>query len=410
MRHGCHVVWVLALLITPRSSGEPAVQVGSATLDVEYAVNDDALPLDVVTLWYTLDGGSSWAEYGADPDRQSPMSFHASREGRHGFFFVLKNASGFSSPAPRAGVTPQLSVFVDYTRPVAELHTLRQTHTLGKRTLQIRWTAMDINFGDRPVQLDFRRLPDRPWASVGDGALPNTGWYDWHIPDELSGPVAVRLTVVDRSGRRTTVGPRTVDIRSPLAIEPPGGQMPAARKSGTPYAPPPVLALTIQEHAQRLMAQALAQRDRGQYPEAISRLREAVRLNPRWSDAFVEMGEMLYHVGDVDRALNAYELALRQEPLSRRALRGAAVVHRRKNDHNSAARLLRMVLQANPNDAEVWINLGDISVFQGDEVMARECYTRASLVDPAATQIVDDARRRLELMSTVSRTYSTDRR
>ena len=184
----------------------------------------------------------------------------------------------------------------------------------------------------------------------------------------------------------------------------------AAQQSGTPYAAPPVLALTSQEHAQRLMAQALAQRSRGQYPEAISRLREAVRLNPRWSEAFVEMGEMLYHIGDVDRALNAYELALRQEPLSRRALRGAAVVHRRQNDHNSAARLLRTILQADPNDAEVWINLGDISVFQGDEVMARECYTRASLVDPAATQVVDDARRRLELMSTVSRTYSTDRR
>ncbi len=410
MRHGRHLVWVMAFLITPHVSGEPAVQVGSATFDVEYAVNDDALPLDVVTLWYTLDGGSSWAEYGTDPDRRSPVSFRASREGRHGFFFVLQNASGFSSPAPQVGATPQLSVFVDYTPPVAELHTPRQAYTLGKRTLQIRWTAMDINFGDRPVQLDFRRLPDRPWASVGDGALSNTGWYHWHIPDELSGPVAIRLTVVDRSGRRTTAGPQTIDIRSPVTIEPPSEHVLAAQQSGTQYASPPVLALTIQEHAQRLMAQALAQRGRGQYPEAISRLREAVRLNPRWSDAFVEMGEMLYHVGDVDRALNAYELALREQPLSRRALRGAAVVHRRKNDHNSAARLLRTILQANPNDAEVWINLGDISVFQGDEVMARECYTRASLVDPAATQIVDNARRRLELMSTVSRTYSTDRR
>ena len=410
MRHGCHVVWLMAFLITPRVSGEPAVQVGSATFDVEYAVNDDALPLDVVTLWYTLDGGSSWAEYGVDPDRQSPMSFRASREGRHGFFFVFQNATGSSSPAPQAGAAPQLSVFVDYTPPTAELHALRQADVLGKRTLQIRWTARDVNFADRPVQLKYRRLPDRPWTWVGDGALPNTESYDWHIPDELSGPVAVRLTVVDRSGRRTTAGPQTVDIRSPVAIEPPSGHMLAARRSGTSYAAPPVLSSTIQDHAQRLMAQALAQRGRGQYPEAISRLREAVRLNPRWPEAFVEMGEMLYHIGDVDRAMNAYELALRQEPLSRRALRGAAVVHRRKNDHNSAARLLRTVLQANPNDAEVWINLGDISVFQGDEVMARECYTRASLVDPAATQVVENARRRLELMSTVSRTYSTDRR
>ncbi|MCH7477739.1 MAG: hypothetical protein IIA14_06525 [SAR324 cluster bacterium] len=109
-------------------------------------MNDDALPLDVVTLWYKLGGGSSWAEYGTDPDQRSPMSFRASREGRHGFFFVFQNATGSSSPAPQAGAPPQLSVFVDYTPPVAELHTLRQVYTLGKRTLQIRWTAMDINF------------------------------------------------------------------------------------------------------------------------------------------------------------------------------------------------------------------------------------------------------------------------
>ena len=410
MRHGRRGLWALAFLLAARASAVPAVQISYATLELAYTVNDAALPLDNVTLWYTMDGGANWIEYGPDPDRRSPMTFHASQDGRHGFYFVFRNASGFSGPPPHPGVTPQLSVFVDDTPPAAELHELRQLDVLGKRMVQIRWTAADVNFADRPVHLDYRRLPDRLWALVGDEPLPNTGRYDWLIPDDLSGPVAVRLTVVDRSGRRTIVEPQTLEIQRPRRIGPRSHRMLDSGLSGTPNFASAVPSLTIQEHARRLMAQAVAYRDRGQYPQAISRLREAVKLNPSWADAFVEMGEMLYRIGNVNSALNAYEIALQQQPLSRRALRGAAIVHRRQNDHDSAARLLRTILQADPNDAEVWINLGDISVFQGDELMARECYTRASLVDPAATQVVDDARRRLELMSTVSRTYSTDRK
>ena len=409
MRHGRRIVWVLAWLITGNVAAEPIAQIGSATFDVEYLVDDAAMPLDVVTLWYTIDEGASWVEHGRDVDRESPMSFHARRDGRHGFYFVIQNSTGTSSPPPFAGTRPQLSVFVDNTLPVAELYPLRQLEVVGKRTLQIRWTARDINFAERPVQLRYRRLPDAPWAAIGDAPLPNTGWYDWQIPDALSGPVAVRLTVVDRAGRETTVGPQTLEIKPPSANEPSNDQMFKVQRPLTPSGAPPSTISTTQDHAERLMAQAAAYRERGQYPEAISRLREAVRLKPRWADAFVEMGEMLYHVGDVAHALNAYEIALKQQPLSRRALRGAAVAHRRRNDHESAGRLLRTILSANPNDAEVWINLGDIAVFQGDEVLARECYTRASLVDPEATQIVGNARRRLELMSTVSRTYATGR-
>jgi cytochrome c-type biogenesis protein CcmH/NrfG len=149
-------------------------------------------------------------------------------------------------------------------------------------------------------------------------------------------------------------------------------------------------------------------RDRGEYREGIMRLREAVRFNPRWPEAFAEMGDMLYHIGDLDRALNAYELALREQPLMRAALRGAAVIYQQKKDHSSAARYLRMILRSNANDAEVWMNLGDIAIYQGDEVLARECYTRATRTDSSATQVIDDARKRLRLMDDVSRRYRQD--
>jgi hypothetical protein len=51
------------------------------------------------------------------------------------------------------------------------------------------------------------------------------------------------------------------------------------------------------------------------------------------------------------------------------------------------------------------MNLGDIAIYQGDEVLARECYTRATQIDPSAKQVVADAGKRLELMAEVSRRY-----
>ena len=94
----------------------------------------------------------------------------------------------------------------------------------------------------------------------------------------------------------------------------------------------------------------------------------------------------------------------------RSALRGVAMAYRKKGDHGAAAGALRSILRDSPNDAEVWMNLGDVAIFQGDEVLARECYTRASSIDPQATEIVANARKRLDLMASVSRTYqSSDR-
>ena len=44
---------------------------------------------------------------------------------------------------------------------------------------------------------------------------------------------------------------------------------------------------------------------------------------------------------------------------------------------------------------ETWLNLGDVAIYQGDELLAREHYTRAATLDPTATEVVEKARLRL---------------
>ena len=51
------------------------------------------------------------------------------------------------------------------------------------------------------------------------------------------------------------------------------------------------------------------------------------------------------------------------------------------------------------------MNLGDVAIFQGDEIGARQAYQRALESKSAAREIKVDAQKRLDLMADVSRSY-----
>jgi Flp pilus assembly protein TadD len=393
--HGCLLVLIGGVGSLEVYGADP-LPVQARVFDIDYAVSEEALPLDSVQLWYTMDRGEAWHRYGLDEDRQSPISFHAPSEGLFGFFVVLSNATGQSSRPPTRSTQPHFWAFVDYTPPVVQLHPARQTTLLGQRVLQIRWTAIDAHLGSRPVEIACRRPPADAWLPVSTDPLANTGRYDWRLPEDVVGQVAVRVTVRDKGGHAVESEQQVCEITA-------AGPGDSALVGGDGNAPEVTDA--ARARAERLFREGLAHRDRGEYRLGVARMREAVRLDPRSAEAFAEMAGMLYRMDDIDRALHAYEIALEQEPTLRSALQGAAMVDRQKKDYTSAAARLRTILRHHPDDAEVWMNLGDIAIFQGDEVMARECYTRAVETDPMATQVIEDARKRLALMAKVSRTY-----
>ena len=407
LRRGC-LLTVIGTGLSAFAQNEQPVLVQSQVFDIAYRVNEAALPLNSVHLWYTLDKGQTWHDYGLDDDCQTPFVFHAPAEGLLGFYLRVTNRAGASSPPPGRSTQPQQWAFVDYTPPVIQLHALRQTTMLGRPVVQIRWTAIDANLTRRPVEVEYRQLPAAGWHPLSMNALANTGRYDWRVPENLWGPLAVRIHVSDEGGHRIASQAQSIELRPPAAARPlpvssggsfdgfPTQATPAANAASTTHA---------RTRARQLLDEGLALRERGDYRRAIARLREAVKLDPQMTDAFAEMGEMLYLLGDLDRALAAYVIALNQRPTMRAALQGAARVYSQKQDYGAAAQRLRTILRYNPNDAEVWMNLGDIGVFQGDEVLARECYLRASQIDPQAIEVISKARHRLALMTEVSRTY-----
>ncbi|MFQ5494840.1 MAG: tetratricopeptide repeat protein [Phycisphaerae bacterium] len=406
--HGCLYTCVAGVAVSEGSQDRP-LRLRSKSFDIDYRVAQDSLPLQSVVLWYTRDRGRTWRRFGTDPDRRSPFTFRSAEEGLYGFFLVLTNGTGPSSMNPTPSTAPHLWAFVDYTPPVVQIHPPRQTTGLGRRILQIRWSAVDAHLTARPIELEYSSPPDPAWHPVTSDPLTNTGRFDWTLPDDVSGPVVIRITVSDRGGHRVGRQTSVVELAAAPRLRHQPGQSaataPAIRPVGAADTSLGTIANLSEQRARRLFDQAMAHRDRGLYRQAISRLREAVRLKPQWPQAFVEMADMLYRVGDHDRALEAYELALRLKPTLRPALRGTAVVYRQRNDLAAAAKALSTILLSDPTDAKVWMDLGDVAVFQGDELLARECYTRAARIDPAAAEVIAAAQKRLDLMTTASRIY-----
>ena len=400
--------------------------------DIDYSVNDAALPLSAAELFLTTDQGATWTLFGEDEDRQPPMTFATSDDGLFGFYFVLKNAAGASSEPPTRGTQPQTAVLVDQSPPLVQLHSLRLSDAGDQFFVQIRWTAVDTQFGPRPIEITHQRNHGADWVSVTPQPLANTGRFDWRIPDELTGSLAIRVTARDNGGHAVSTDPQTVEVPSarfssstlsstsrPASVLPGrGASIPVTSAiagtvpvtNGSTTAPGNENAIgsdtaalsgskRAKERAQRLLTEAIVLGQRGELRDAIARTREAVKLDPESTGAFTEMGDLLLRLGDPERSLNAYEIAIRQKPTARNALVGAARVHTQRKDYPAAAERLRTVLRYNPADAEVWLNLGDVAIYRGDEVAAREYYLRAAQIDPSATKVIDDAKKRLQIMA-----------
>lgn len=406
VRHGCLLLfgaWTPLALAAPPADGQ-VTRVRSRTFDIEYRISPAAEPLDSVRLWYTRDKGTTWQLYGQDEDRQSPVPFDAAEEGLYGFFIVATNAVGPSGDEPQAGTQPQRWACVDYTPPVVQLHPPQvDPRAADNATVSIRWTAIDAQFPPRPVSLSYRVAPDGQWQTIA-GNLANTGRYDWRVPADLPGRVVLRVAVLDRGGNRAEAA-RAFEL-APAAAQaaaetnPDDAEVVASLTSRIQ-----TIDETARQRSRKLYDQGLWHRDRGERTLARARLRDALELDPGFSIALVDLASLLYADGDYDAALEAYQLSLKQDPYLRSALEGVAKVHIARREFDQAGDKLWQIVRRDPEDTEAWLHLGDVAIYRGDELSAREHYQRAATRDPTASETIERAQRRLADISGLRRRY-----
>ena len=366
--------------------------------EIDYELKPAPDPVESVNLWYTTDGGRSWRNYGIDEDNVSPFTFNAGEQGLYGFYVVATNQAGASAPTPGPSSEPHYWAYVDYTPPVVQLHRIGQdSPATVPQTLHIHWSAVDNSLASRPIDLTYQSLPDGPWQRIA-GPIANSGAYDWRVPTDFHKRIRVRITVRDRSGHAVEAISPATDIKRPVPPAPP------PRQRNTIVSRTGDARLTglggdnlanHQNRALQLYQQGKRHSIRGEYRLAESRLRDSLALDPDLTVALVSLGEALYAQGDLTRSGEAFRMALGSRPGSRNALQGLALTYIGERRFGDAVQQLSYIVQANPRDAKAWLNLGDIAIYQGDELLAREHYRRALTRDRNATETIERAKLRM---------------
>lgn len=195
-----------------------------------------------VDLWVTRDDGRSWMKWSQHGGRETPVHValdtrtNTVQEGLYGFRLVPVSGAGLSDPAPVSGDAPDMRVVVDITPPVVKIFA-PESDPMQRDTLLIQWEAIDRNFGEDPITLEWSEHPNGPWRSVaatgGDGIapataiggamvkrLPNSGRYPWRVPVGLPPKVYLKVAARDAAGNTTEVvtpAPILVDLTKPRA-------------------------------------------------------------------------------------------------------------------------------------------------------------------------------------------------
>lgn len=404
MRHGCLAVIALALVggveaVADSPNLDNVRIVDTRIIDLDYAVDADSGPLVGVELWYTFDNAATWELYGRDMDLTPPMSFYAPQEGLCGFYFILSNEHGSSDVPPSTTTEPHVQVLFDVRPPLAQLNLPTITYDpSGRATAKLTWTAIDDSLAERPIDLAYRLLPEGAWRDVAR-ELPNASSYDWAVPEAVYGQMMFRVTVRDRAGHQSQAASAAVTIDSPQSrVILPATPIEPARQ---PRVPSP----EDMERAHELLRKGRRHQLHGQFDLAIARLCDALALDPAMPEALVAMGGSLYALGKYEPSIQAFELALNYTPGDRGALEGLARSLVATKQYEMAESRLLDIVDARPDDVETWLHLGDIAIYRGNEIAAREYYLKAATRSPEAVAVAARARARLDDLPTLHRRY-----
>ncbi len=121
---------------------------------------------------------------------------------------------------------------------------------------------------------------------------------------------------------------------------------------------------------------------RGQRVEALQHLREAVRIYPYFTDAYVNLAGALADTGDLPAAETAYRKALSITPGNISAHFGLANILLNRGAVDDAITHYRAVLKSKPDMADVHYDLGNALMQQGLLPEARQEYEQALHLAP----------------------------
>ena len=410
IRHGSLPI-ISVLCVTLAAQGAPPdrsgemIAVKSRDIEISYSVHQAAKPIDRIDLWVTADRAESWRHYGVETTGATATRFHADRDGVYGFYLVLRNSVGQSSGPPLSGQEPHQWALIDSAPPLVQIKQVQVIEHEPPRdaVLVVSWTAYDDHLSDRPISL-YCQTTEQPGWRLMAARVADVGRFDWAVPRDLRGRITVKIEITDRAGNMASDTSRPVLLDSPmsgaalpaqtqpLALQ--GVDAPAAQSKPALSAAEPD-DLPNPTRAQELHELGLWHKNQGEYALAVERLIEAMNLNPYIKSPAYDLADIYYVQSNYQGALDIYGNILEKHGADRRASRGSALAMMALSKYPDALRQLEQVLQSAPNDAEIWLDAGDVLLSMSQPAQARSYWQEAARLTPGNSNIAGRANKRL---------------
>jgi len=143
-----------------------------------------------------------------------------------------------------------------------------------------------------------------------------------------------------------------------------------------------VLAAGCEDPAVRFNRMGLEAYRAGEYTRAAAAFEEAAHHNPEAGEYYFNRGMSEQALGQIDRAIFTYGLAVRLSPGIVQAYQNTAQCYLQKGMPDKALETLETGATSNPYTGEAFLNVGRFYVDRKDLAMARLWYAKAVAADP----------------------------
>ncbi len=143
---------------------------------------------------------------------------------------------------------------------------------------------------------------------------------------------------------------------------------------------------TVQTKAKNFLKQGLDKLNQGDYPGALENFKQALRLNPYFTEAYVCQSIIYFYQGDYLEAIANCDQVLRINPKNADVYNNRGLNHCALGDYKEAIADFNQVLEIEPNHAKAYLNRGYSRLQLDDNWGAIEDFDQAMRIDPQAAK------------------------
>lgn len=198
----------------------------SRTFSLDYDLESNpVIGIQRIELWGTTDGGKTWENWGADPDRMSPMDVAVEEDGTFGFRIVTISDNGIATNRPVNGEQADVWIEVDSQAPLVTIVSAQYGRGVDAGSLVIEYQASDPYLHEAPISLSISETAQGPWVTASTGQA-NNGRFVWVAQPGLPKQVYLRLEAMDRAGN---IGEHRFDLPVDISALSPRGRIQGVR-------------------------------------------------------------------------------------------------------------------------------------------------------------------------------------